>query len=117
MAEWASTFCNLLEWGRKSFLPLLTLWNTCEEMLTRCRRTAICRGAVYKGFMEGAGGNVDSDQPNMISVTSTVSRLSLGLSYKAPFKEKVHDPADKEWDSHECEWKARNQMDWFLKKV
>lgn len=77
-------------------------------------RTAICRGAVYKGFMEGAGGNVDSNQPKMIAVTSTVSRLSLGISIRENFVEGKHLEADKAWDSDECVWKARNQMDWYL---
>jgi hypothetical protein len=72
---------------------------------------------VYKGFMEGAGGNVDSDQPNMIAVTSTVSRLSLGISHTEPFIEGTHLVSDKQWDSDECEWKAINQMDWYLKRV
>lgn len=80
-------------------------------------RTAICRGAVYKGFMEGAGGNVGEDEPNMISITSTVSRLSFGIVKYVPYVAGQHLDADRVWDMHECKWMASNQMDWYLKRV
>jgi hypothetical protein len=67
--------------------------------------------------MEGAGGNVDSNQPNMIAVTSTVSRLSLGISKHEEFVEGKHLEADKEWNPDECASKATNQMDWYLIRV
>ncbi|KAH9212086.1 hypothetical protein DL95DRAFT_464318 [Leptodontidium sp. 2 PMI_412] len=79
-------------------------------------RTAICRGAVYKGFMEGAGGNVGEDEPNMISITSTVSRLSFGIVKYVPYVAGQHLDADRVWDMHECKWMASNQMDWYLKR-
>ncbi len=66
--------------------------------------------------MEGAGGKSDP-QPNMISVTSTVSRLSFGIGFRAIFEEGNHLDVDKEWDDDECVWKAANQMDWYLKRV
>ncbi|KAH8647092.1 hypothetical protein BGZ60DRAFT_521403 [Tricladium varicosporioides] len=78
-------------------------------------RTAICRGAVYKGFMEGAGGKTDVPV-NMINVISTVSRLSFGIRVQVPFKNGKHLEEDKIWDEDDCEWKATNQMDWYLKR-
>jgi hypothetical protein len=93
-------------------------------LITVSSRTAICRGAVTKGFIDGlsAGGTsrpnslaVNIDAP--IKVTSTVSRFSLGMIYKCPFDEDEHLQEDKEWDSDEEEWKAAKQMKWFLKKV
>jgi hypothetical protein len=67
--------------------------------------------------MEGAGGNADANQPNIIAVTSTVSRFSLGVKIRVPFVEGKHLEEDKEWDECECEWKARSQMEWYLEKV
>jgi len=66
--------------------------------------------------MEGAGGKANLDQPNMMAVTSTVSRLSLGISLYRTFVEGEHLVADKEWNADECAWKAMNQMDWYLKR-
>ncbi|KUJ09099.1 actin-like ATPase domain-containing protein [Mollisia scopiformis] len=78
-------------------------------------RTAICRGAVYKGFMEGAGGKFDH-QPNMISITSTISRSSFGTIFRAKFEAGKHLEYEKVWDNNECEYKAENQMAWYLKR-
>ncbi|KAF8853526.1 actin-like ATPase domain-containing protein [Acephala macrosclerotiorum] len=89
-------------------------------------RTAICRGAVYKGFMdlaetEGAASEMQQkvevgrlDSNRSISITSTVSRLSFGLKFSASFDEERHLEADKAWDDEECKWKAENQMQWYL---
>ena len=83
-------------------------------------RTAICRGAVFKGFLDGVadeGGSKFDVDKSPISVTSTIARQSFGTAKWVPFIEGVHLDADKEWDDDEGEWKANNQMDWFLKKV
>ncbi|KAL2670672.1 hypothetical protein Neosp_014461 [[Neocosmospora] mangrovei] len=55
-------------------------------------RTAICRGAVYKGF-----GTTSSkrDSPAPIQVTSTVSRASYGIRHREPFNPLVHLQQDK----------------------
>ncbi|KAF2682390.1 actin-like ATPase domain-containing protein [Lentithecium fluviatile CBS 122367] len=87
-------------------------------------RTAICRGAVIKGFIDGlsAGGVISQDSLAAINieapikVTSTVSRFSLGMSYRSPFDVSQHLTEDREWDSDEEVWKAGNQMQWFLKR-
>lgn len=71
-------------------------------------RTAICRGAVIKGFLEGGAAT--------ISVTSTVSRSNIGVKSDAKFDSGKHNKSDKYWDSQEGLYKARNQMDWYVKK-
>ncbi|KAI8713422.1 hypothetical protein NCS52_01286900 [Fusarium sp. LHS14.1] len=73
-------------------------------------RTAICRGAVYKGF-----GTMSSKRAP-IQVTSTVSRASYGLRHAEPFNPKVHLQQDKVWCETEHEWRAENQITWYLKK-
>jgi len=52
-----------------------------------------------------------------ISVTSTISRASFGIIYQAPFKKDKHLEEDKAWDADEGIWRARNQMQWYLKRV
>ncbi|GKT84531.1 LOW QUALITY PROTEIN: hsp70 family chaperone [Colletotrichum tofieldiae] len=86
-------------------------------------RTAICRGAVYKGFLDGLGVSEGAlTQPNgriieaPIKVTSTVSRASYGVNYRTKFDKKLHIAEDKEWDADEGMWKAKNQMEWYLKR-
>ncbi|KAF2500102.1 actin-like ATPase domain-containing protein [Lophium mytilinum] len=86
-------------------------------------RTAICRGAVTKGFLGGicAGSASGPDYAafetcSPIQVISTVSRFSLGVTTKSLFDESKHLQEDKEWDSEEEVWRARNQVRWYLKK-
>ncbi|RSM15432.1 hypothetical protein CDV31_005025 [Fusarium ambrosium] len=79
-------------------------------------RTAICRGAVYKGFMSGMAASSNGLSQGPIQVTSTISRLSYGLFYNAPFDSSVHLEQDKKWDEAAHEWKATNQMQWYLTK-
>jgi len=85
-------------------------------------RTAICRGAVFKGFLDGvcngelttpSGGILET--PIMIS--STVSRASFGNVFRSTFDATEHLQEDKVWSSNELEWKADNQMKWYLKRV
>lgn len=84
------------------------------------RRTAICRGAVFKGFVDGLRqGNIPADGliDSPIMITSTVSRASFGVSLKRPFDEDEHIAEDKTWDTDEHVWMAHNQMSWYLKRV
>ncbi|KAL4869441.1 hypothetical protein BDV12DRAFT_208549 [Aspergillus spectabilis] len=67
-------------------------------------RTAICRGAIFKGFLDGP------------SVTETVIKPSLGVEYSPIFEEGVHKKKDKYLDSEEGVWRAKDQMEWYLKK-
>ncbi|KAM7207415.1 hypothetical protein V8F20_002295 [Naviculisporaceae sp. PSN 640] len=72
-------------------------------------RTAICRGAVIKGFLEGSN-------PAPISVTSTISRTNIGIRAGSPFDSTKHNEADKYWCPILGEYRARNQMTWYLRK-
>ena len=67
-----------------------------------CRRTAICRGAVFKGFLDGpgssAGENGTSKVRAPVNVVTTVARQSLGIEMRDIFEEGVHLEKDKEWD-------------------
>ncbi|KAM6516180.1 hypothetical protein FALCPG4_014371 [Fusarium falciforme] len=78
-------------------------------------RTAICRGAVYKGFMSGtASSNRECHIP--IQITSTVSRASYGVWHRTTFDPEVHLQQGKVWDETSHEWEAGNRMTWYLKK-
>lgn len=92
-----------------------------SRLMYRARRTAICRGAVFKGFLNDrdTSGDDPREEPGSlpITVTSTVSRASFGIEFHAPFKKDEHLQQDKIWDIHEGVWKAKNQMHWFLRKV
>ncbi|KAI0440363.1 hypothetical protein F4803DRAFT_527786 [Xylaria telfairii] len=82
-------------------------------------RTAICRGAVTKGFLDIASeGQTKSVNADMlpIKVTSTVSRASYGAQYKCTFIPGLHEEIDKIWDEDECQDMARHQMEWYLKR-
>jgi hypothetical protein len=77
---------------------------------------------VFKGFLDGVRAIDDAplrdfliDAP--ISVVSTISRASYGISYRTPFEKGVHLEEDKGYDSDEGIWKAYNQMSWYLRKV
>ncbi|KAL3474035.1 hypothetical protein BJX99DRAFT_232290 [Aspergillus californicus] len=83
-------------------------------------RTAICRGAVYKGFLDG-GSDSGAQQngygvPAPISVTSTISRTSIGVVYHASFDPTKHLEEDKSWYPDEGEWRANNQIEWYLQR-
>ncbi len=85
-------------------------------------RTAICRGAVFKGFLDGLGTEADSplncdalDTP--IKITSTIARASFGVSMREAWNGEKHLVEDRCWDEDELKWKAKNQMRWYLKKV
>ncbi|KAL4949243.1 hypothetical protein BDW69DRAFT_77289 [Aspergillus filifer] len=83
-------------------------------------RTAICQGAVYKGFLTGGGDGATQhagygvEAP--ITVTSTISRTSIGIVYHAPFDSSKHLEADKAWYPNEGEWRANNQVNWYLRR-
>lgn len=85
------------------------------------RRTSICRGAVFKGFLDGPsvglGGKQKFELQSQVSVVSTFARMSVGVSYDPLFKVGVHPEEDKFWDDYHGEYFARNQMMWYLRKV
>ncbi|KAJ5522024.1 hypothetical protein N7527_006139 [Penicillium freii] len=75
-------------------------------------RTAICRGAVFKGFIDGPGGAAHST----LSIGSTIARQSLGVTMSVEFKKGVHNKKDKYRDRVTGECMARNRMKWYLYK-
>lgn len=78
------------------------------------RRSAICRGALYKGFLSGSSSD-SSRAP--ISVISTISRASYGAKYRTKFDDDMHLKEDKVWSDEEQDWMAHNQMEWYLREV
>ncbi|EWG54156.1 hypothetical protein FVEG_17262 [Fusarium verticillioides 7600] len=76
-------------------------------------RTAICRGAVYKGLI-GALNLLEHKSP--VTITSTLSRLSLGIATEVPFDEDVHSESDKYWDDVEDCYYVSGVMNWYIKK-
>ncbi|KAL6232783.1 hypothetical protein BDW75DRAFT_216790 [Aspergillus navahoensis] len=84
-------------------------------------RTAICQGAVYKGFLDGSSDESGAQQNGYgvaapISVTSSISRTSIGIVYHAPFDPATHLDEDKAWYPDEGEWRANNQLNWYLRR-
>ncbi|KAK9412833.1 putative Hsp70 family chaperone [Seiridium unicorne] len=77
-------------------------------------RTAICRGAIFKGFLDAP--SAASGAEALVSVVSTVARKNLGVSYQPIFEAGVHRRQDKIWDDNEGVWRADNQMRWYLRK-
>ncbi|KAL4807449.1 hypothetical protein BDV18DRAFT_167977 [Aspergillus unguis] len=83
-------------------------------------RTAICQGAVYKGFLSGSSDS--SMQQNgygiaaPISVTSSISRTSIGIVYHEPFDSSKHLEEDRFWYPDEGEYRASNQINWYLRR-
>ncbi|KAH8203365.1 hypothetical protein TruAng_002460 [Truncatella angustata] len=80
-------------------------------------RTAICRGAVIKGFLEAQNDQQDGGfRVPPIAVESRVSRASYGISCSAEFDSSRHLEQDKRWDRlMEC-YMASNQMTWYLRR-
>lgn len=74
--------------------------------------TAICRGAVIHGLMAEALANELS-----VKVEARVARMSCGIVTQCSWKEGRYLSTDKVWSSDWHEWKANNQMSWFLKCV
>jgi hypothetical protein len=80
-------------------------------------RTAICRGAVYKGFLDGLdkfhrGDGIEAP----ISITSAISRASYGIGYYEMFDSSKHSAIQKTWSENEKNWIADGKMRWYLKK-
>ncbi|GKT98514.1 chaperone protein [Fusarium langsethiae] len=73
--------------------------------------TAICRGAVVEGLMR-----YNPSSGLGVLVKSRVARMSYGVSYSEPFIRVKHKKKDQYWCDKEQEWKADNQMQWFLKE-
>ncbi|KAI4264735.1 MAG: hypothetical protein L6R42_000173 [Xanthoria sp. 1 TBL-2021] len=85
-------------------------------------RTAICRGAIFKGFLDAPSTEqANKEAPNIsvrskVSVVSTIARLSLGVAFDEDFEEGKHRPEDRYRNKLEGVWRARNQMEWYVRK-
>ncbi|KAH7197175.1 uncharacterized protein B0J16DRAFT_377627 [Fusarium flagelliforme] len=71
--------------------------------------TAICRGAVIQGLIQQGLTTTLG-----MTIASRVARMSYGVKYCTPFIEGRRDARDKFWDEKTLEYKADNQMEWFL---
>ncbi|KAJ6125279.1 hypothetical protein N7471_012596 [Penicillium samsonianum] len=74
-------------------------------------RTAICRGAIVKGFLDGPGNSGAH-----LTVVSTIARQSLGIGYSIEYDAAIHQEKDKEYDEVEGKYMAKNQMEWYMRK-
>ncbi|KAM0240125.1 hypothetical protein ACHAP5_008045 [Fusarium lateritium] len=110
---------NVINWDEAVSKTHNTLKNSTNSGTSR--RTAICRGAVYKGFHDGAAsaihGGGHRDQVRLpILVTSTISRASYGHGFHERFEEGKHLEKDKWWNEAEGMHAATKQMQWYLTK-
>lgn len=54
---------------------------------------------------------------NQTFIGSRIARRSYGIQYSTRWNRLKHKKKDRYFDSVEYQWRARNQMDWFIKKV
>lgn len=78
-------------------------------MLTRTSWTAICRGAVLKALTNSA-------LPGPI-VQTRISRCNYGTRYHTDYNPTKHLQCDRYLDTVSGRPKARNQLQWYLKRV
>jgi hypothetical protein len=71
--------------------------------------TAICRGAVLKAL-------TNSNMPG-VTVESRISRHSYGILCSPRFVEGMHRDEDRYYDPIDARDRARDQMEWYLRKV
>lgn len=83
-------------------------------------RTSICRGAVFKGFMDRLSVEPDGKRvfklERQVSVISAIARVSLGVMYTVRFIEGVHREEDRFWDHDKGDFRVPCQMMWYLRK-
>ncbi|CAI7577109.1 unnamed protein product [Penicillium viridicatum] len=88
-------------------------------------RTAICRGAVYKGFAQDQSMGAEDDDDDFkplrvapITVTSTISRYSLGMPHYSTFDPSIHSKSDPDYQWHDDEgaFVMYNQVTWYIRK-
>jgi len=65
--------------------------------------SAICRGAVLKGMSDA-------------TVTNHIAKYHYGIKFQEVFVDSKHLSVDKVWDMIECDWKAHNQMRWYISR-
>jgi len=59
----------------------------------------------------------DNPESLPITVRSTISRLSIGISLYRHWEENKFDPRDKGWSEHEGVAIANNQTEWYITKA
>jgi hypothetical protein len=73
------------------------------------RWSAISRGAVIKGLSKG----VEEE-----TVTNCVAKFSYGVVYNSThFDPAVHRIEDRYWDGFHSRYQAKDQMQWYLRRV
>lgn len=78
----------------------------------KSRWTAICRGAVVHGLT-----NMGLSPSLHVSVGARIARINYGVKYEAPWIEGEHRECNKVWCEKEYEYRAWDQMEWFLTQV
>ncbi|WQF77449.1 Putative ATPase, nucleotide binding domain-containing protein [Colletotrichum destructivum] len=73
--------------------------------------TAICRGAVIQGLTRN-----NLALGLSVRVKSRIARMNYGTTFDPKFDPKLHHFKDKLWDEIEQDWKAKDQMEWYMKK-
>ncbi|KAG7294155.1 hypothetical protein NEMBOFW57_004223 [Staphylotrichum longicolle] len=79
-------------------------------------RTAICRGAIFKGFLDRPSTATNGGMVPPVNVASVIARQSVGVVYRPEFVAGVHPDIDKWWDDMRGMWLADNQISWYIKK-
>ncbi|KAI0393505.1 hypothetical protein F5Y17DRAFT_466864 [Xylariaceae sp. FL0594] len=72
-------------------------------------RTAICRGAVMKGFMGQQSNDPGLEPPIMIS--SRVSRASYGIRFHTKYDPSLHPESERYYDEHLGEYRGQSVRD------
>ncbi|KAF5601485.1 mitochondrial-type heat shock 70 [Fusarium subglutinans] len=73
--------------------------------------SAICRGAVVHGITNhGLSATLG------VTVGARVARNSYGVRFGCKFDPQKHRQCDKHWSEQRQEWRAGNQMEWFLRE-
>ncbi|KAF5667436.1 Hsp70 chaperone protein [Fusarium denticulatum] len=73
--------------------------------------SAICRGAVVHGITNhGLSATLG------VTVGARVARNSYGVMFGTKFDPQKHRQCDKRWSEVHQEWRAENQMQWFLQE-
>ncbi|KAI9149947.1 Heat shock 70 kDa protein 12B [Paramyrothecium foliicola] len=83
-------------------------------------RTAISRGAIFKGFIDGPNANPLGDDLRFINnpakIVSTVARQSIGLRLRRAYKKGLHKEKDRIWNAVLDRYEVDNQIKWLIKK-
>ncbi|EWG37123.1 hypothetical protein FVEG_00874 [Fusarium verticillioides 7600] len=72
--------------------------------------TAICRGAVISGISHILESSLGA------RIDSRIARCSYGVCFTDTFVPKRHRVCDKVWSEERQEYRAENQMKWFLRE-